>query len=585
MRFVVFFAVLFLNSALQAADLISVEVAPNDGAVARSPKLNLTVVFPAQETRATVQITVLSNEINDQGTPVQIPFSYRQAQAPIELVRKSNPASLGVEKFELTVPYEQLVALTGYYKVRYSVERISAGPQNTSETSTALATLTVTAAGEYLWQELTDAPLMAPAIVAAKPGPVAGGSAPPVGGGPDVENTPEVQQINLDKLRKFLETLDNPAPLQPFNRPTAEEKLTAQKWYNDQEDPTHKVVFFVTNRPVISTADRDRPWRIFEPGFGATAPAKEMVMGSVIAHVPSGKYRAPGELDEKKYHFWGKDNRNPDGLFFIQKLLTFFQHPVAPKLFTNQFLFTDYMWEQDVLLFIHGYNNTFESAVLQAAQLKQDLKWPGPVVALSWPSLGDIPGYFTDETNEKASVPQVAYFLDGLLHGTEVKNTPRGKRYVVAHSMGNRLFLDSVALMSSQKRLFQKSFGKVVLAAPDVHLEDFYKQVPLLASAAEETTLYYSKKDTALSYSRKVHFDYRAGFDGAFLPGVINSICADNANWRDLRSGHGYFAGGERVMLDINLSFLYGFTPEQRNTMIFWQPVDDPRQSHWEFYR
>src|ERR1700739_3196008 len=44
--------------------------------------------------------------------------------------------------------------------------------------------------------------------------------------------------------------------------------------------------------------------------------------------------------------------------------------------------------EPDVLIFIHGFDNSFEGVTQAAAKLGFDLKFDGPVIAYSWPSKG-----------------------------------------------------------------------------------------------------------------------------------------------------------------------------------------------------
>lgn len=67
--------------------------------------------------------------------------------------------------------------------------------------------------------------------------------------------------------------------------------------------------------------------------------------------------------------------------------------------------------DMKVLVFIHGYNNSFNDAIQAAARVKNDAKWGGPVVAFSWPSFGFVANYNADEDNQKLSI---AYFIDFL---------------------------------------------------------------------------------------------------------------------------------------------------------------------------
>ena len=59
----------------------------------------------------------------------------------------------------------------------------------------------------------------------------------------------------------------------------------------------------------------------------------------------------------------------------------------------------------EALLFVHGFNVTFEDAIRRAAQISYDLAFDGPTVVFSWPSQGGmLPlDYRRDERNAELS--------------------------------------------------------------------------------------------------------------------------------------------------------------------------------------
>ena len=72
------------------------------------------------------------------------------------------------------------------------------------------------------------------------------------------------------------------------------------------------------------------------------------------------------------------------------------------------------MQGQAVLLFVHGYNTSFEDAIKKAAQVKVDMPWDGPIVAFSWPSYGDTIDYSADEEMYEESVQTFLQTLEVL---------------------------------------------------------------------------------------------------------------------------------------------------------------------------
>ncbi|KAI5072800.1 hypothetical protein GOP47_0012906 [Adiantum capillus-veneris] len=65
----------------------------------------------------------------------------------------------------------------------------------------------------------------------------------------------------------------------------------------------------------------------------------------------------------------------------------------------------------DVLIFIHGFDTNFDSAIKRTAQLKYDLNFPGAAIAYSWNSAGSLDAYFEDETAIEITIPYFASFL------------------------------------------------------------------------------------------------------------------------------------------------------------------------------
>jgi esterase/lipase superfamily enzyme len=50
-------------------------------------------------------------------------------------------------------------------------------------------------------------------------------------------------------------------------------------------------------------------------------------------------------------------------------------------------------WTREALVFVHGYNVTFETAARRTAQLAYDLNFRGVPLMYSWPSKGILAGY------------------------------------------------------------------------------------------------------------------------------------------------------------------------------------------------
>ena len=67
--------------------------------------------------------------------------------------------------------------------------------------------------------------------------------------------------------------------------------------------------------------------------------------------------------------------------------------------------------KRQLLVFLHGYNTSFEDAARRTAQLAYDLKYEGVPMFWSWPSQHNAFLYTHDVTNVRRTVPNLAQFL------------------------------------------------------------------------------------------------------------------------------------------------------------------------------
>lgn len=203
---------------------------------------------------------------------------------------------------------------------------------------------------------------------------------------------------------------------------------------------------------------------------------------------------------------------------------------------------------QDLLVFIHGYNVDFESAVQRTAQIAVDLPFTGVPVCYSWPSQATLMGYSVDENNAIWTVSHLKRFLSELVEKSGARSIN-----VVAHSMGNRAMTAAIQQLDLQERSeLDHYFDRIVLAAPDVDADHFKRDLaPALARMANHVTLYASSDDQALIASKKVHGYPRAGESGqniVIAPG-IETIDVSGVDLSLL--GHSYYGDNESMLRDL----------------------------------
>jgi esterase/lipase superfamily enzyme len=211
------------------------------------------------------------------------------------------------------------------------------------------------------------------------------------------------------------------------------------------------------------------------------------------------------------------------------------------------------------LIFVHGYNVSFQEAARRAAQIGFDLSVKGAMAFFGWPSQGSTRGYPADEATIEASEGVIADFMTDF-----AERSGAAAVHIIAHSMGNRGVLRAVNRIAAKaQRRTGKPFGQVILAAADVDADVFRHLSTAYAEVASRTTLYVSKRDLAVEASRWLHNYPRAGLmpPTLVLPG-IDTINVTNVDLTML--GHGYVAEARDVLTDLHALINRGAPPNER---------------------
>jgi esterase/lipase superfamily enzyme len=218
--------------------------------------------------------------------------------------------------------------------------------------------------------------------------------------------------------------------------------------------------------------------------------------------------------------------------------------------------------ERQAVLYLHGYNTSFDEAAIRAAQIGFDLKVPGVMAFFSWPSQGMLNGYAADEASIEASEGVITDFMVRLATESSAR-----KLHVIAHSMGNRGLLR--ALQRIEARAQQRSevkFGQIFLAAPDIDAGQFEELAYLYPLLSKRTTLYVSSGDKALGASTWLHGHRRVGFTPPVT--VVNGIDTIEVTGLDVTMlGHGYYAEAAALLHDMFDLLRHDVPPTQRQRL------------------
>lgn len=154
----------------------------------------------------------------------------------------------------------------------------------------------------------------------------------------------------------------------------------------------------------------------------------------------------------------------------------------------------------DVLIYVHGFKQTFETAILDAAHLSDGIKFRGRTLAFSWPSKAGLFDYAYDRDSAMWSRDEFERVLSAL-----VSAPGTGRVNIVAHSMGTMLSLESLRqLYARYGDTVTSKIGAVVFAAPDIDMDVFSSAIQRIAPLAGKITVIAATNDRALALSGQI---------------------------------------------------------------------------------
>jgi esterase/lipase superfamily enzyme len=150
---------------------------------------------------------------------------------------------------------------------------------------------------------------------------------------------------------------------------------------------------------------------------------------------------------------------------------------------------------RDVLIYVHGFNQTFETAALDAARLSEGIRFQGESMVFSWPSKAKLFDYGYDRESAMWSRDALERVLTGLLSTRNV-----ARIHIVAHSVGTMLTLEAMRQLYARRGMeVAERIGAVVFAAPDIDMDVFASSVERMPYVAPKITVITAANDRALA--------------------------------------------------------------------------------------
>jgi len=230
--------------------------------------------------------------------------------------------------------------------------------------------------------------------------------------------------------------------------------------------------------------------------------------------------------------------------------------------------------KKEVVIYVHGYNNSFEDGALTLAELWHFMGREGVPLLYTWPAgRGVFRGYAYDRESGQFTLFHLKQLLRSLAGFPEVERV-----HIIAHSRGTdvattalrELFIESRTAGEDPRARYR--IANLVLAAPDLDGEVFAQRVVAerVGTAVDQVTVYTSRGDKAIALAEKAFGSVirlgRASTDN--VPPEVVKLLAQTTNVTFVDSlgasdafGHGYFHSNPAVSSDLILVVRYGKKP------------------------
>lgn len=152
-----------------------------------------------------------------------------------------------------------------------------------------------------------------------------------------------------------------------------------------------------------------------------------------------------------------------------------------------------------LLIFVHGFNTRYESAVYRFAQIAHDSNTDATPVMFTWPSRGSVFDYGYDKESTNYSRSALEALLTGASQAPEIKDIT-----ILAHSMGTWLTVESLRQMAIRNDGVPSKISNVILASPDLDVDVFRQQIADMGPKRPKFTVFVSRDDRALTLSRRI---------------------------------------------------------------------------------
>lgn len=349
---------------------------------------------------------------------------------------------------------------------------------------------------------------------------------------------------------------------------TLAEPVSVVEW--SEGDSSLWKIFYATNRGAL----KDQTQRILGYGNIVASSPQYGICGVQLPHRERGK-----DIASQK-----QGNQDVQPALSIQSLEVLDDATFLSQL--NELV--QRSRQRDVLIFVHGFNVSFEQAVVRATQLAADIPFNGAIVVYAWPSQGGIDQYERDGEIVDESLQAFTSFLVHLGNNLGTECTVN----LVVHSMGNRLVTRSLWHLPDSFTQPPR-FKELVFCAPDVEVDEFKRHARQIVKVCDRATIYKSCNDSALIASKWRNLEERAGesFNPILVKGIdtIETAVVDTS-----LMGHSYYGSNPSILRDL-FAIVKAHQPAAQRSWLqqkklpfvdasWWLIADFPQPLDWRWH-
>jgi esterase/lipase superfamily enzyme len=153
--------------------------------------------------------------------------------------------------------------------------------------------------------------------------------------------------------------------------------------------------------------------------------------------------------------------------------------------------------KRQVLIFVHGFNNTYADAVFRFAQIVHDSGTDATPVLFTWPSRARVFDYLYDKESANYSRRALEDLILQAAGSPDVDDVT-----VLAHSMGSWLAAEALRGVAVREKSIPAKIRNVIFASPDIDVDVFRRQFVEMGQKRPHFTILTSTRDKALEASR-----------------------------------------------------------------------------------